>query len=261
MPAKLVLLSIARRDAFPFESKPKQFIAERDVYHILLENGESYIFKPARNENLKEDRTAYVPQVELAIYEKFKQLQGKYIPICYGIAVLHGQVGLLLEKCGRRTLEYPPQNDENAKFILYMQAIYATERCLAAGLVHQDPDFRNLVYDPDTLRVWIINFDQEKREDEKPEDVWAFMDGDFSEHFDYHYAPSGFRWGLICTYKALLERPFELSLYILVLHHCFCLVKKKMIERLTHKFNFTKDPYAIPALPGSACSGSSPPSQ
>lgn len=58
--------------------------------------------------------------------------------------MLDGEVGLLLEDCGRRTLEYPPQDDDDAKFILYMRAMCAMERCLAAGLVHQDADFRNL---------------------------------------------------------------------------------------------------------------------
>lgn len=61
-----------------------------------------------------------MPQDELAVYEKFKYLQGKYIPICYGLVTLHGQVGLLIKDCGSKTFENPPQDDGNAKFILFV---------------------------------------------------------------------------------------------------------------------------------------------
>lgn len=45
----------------PFPRKIKQFIAERDVYHVLLENGKTYVFKPARDEDPDEERLAYIP--------------------------------------------------------------------------------------------------------------------------------------------------------------------------------------------------------
>lgn len=52
----------------------------RYVYRVLLENGESVIFKPAPDEEPANNRDAYVPQDELAVYNRFKSLQCKYIP-------------------------------------------------------------------------------------------------------------------------------------------------------------------------------------
>lgn len=139
-------------------SIPKKFVAERDVYRVLLENGESFIFKPACDEEPANDRDAYVPQDELAVYNRFKYLQGRYIPICYGIVTLRGKVDLLMEDCGSKTFENPPL-DENTKFILFLRAMCAMERCLSAGLVHQDAEFRNIIYNPVTLQVRIIDIE------------------------------------------------------------------------------------------------------
>lgn len=66
----------------------------------------------------------------------------------------------------------PP--NENEKFILYLRAMCAMERCLAVGLVYQDVDFRNLVYSPDTLQVRIIDIEPSQHPT-KPQDVWVLM--------------------------------------------------------------------------------------
>lgn len=200
-----------------------------------LENGDCYVFKPARDEDPDEDRPAYIPQVELVVYELFRRLQGKYIPKCYGIISLRGKRGLLMENCGWRTSEYPPQDDEKAKFILFMRAMCAMERYMAAGLVHPDPDFRNIIYNPTTLQVRII--DIEGYTYKKPQDIWAHMDSGFAKWFGYNLATSGFWWGLTSIISVLLEHPFDQALYFLVLHYCFCLMKKKMLETFARRFH------------------------
>lgn len=205
---------------------PKQFVAERNAYRILLENGESCIFKPARDEEPANDRDAYVPQDELAVYNKFKSLQGRYIPICYGLVTLRGKVGLLMEDCGSKTFENPPL-DENTKFILFLRATCAMERCLAAGLVHQDAGFRNIVYNPVTLQVRTIDIEIPEYERYKPQDEWISMDASFSRFFNYRIKTSGFRWGLFSIANILMRNLWDVFLYLFVLQYCFCLVKKK----------------------------------
>lgn len=171
---------------------------------------------------------------------------GKYIPTCHGVITLRGKLGLLMENCGRRTFEYPPQDDENAKFIIFMRAMCAMERCMAAGLVLPDAHFRNIIYDPVTLQVRII--DIEGYTSGKPQDVWASMDASFSKWFGYDLATSGFWWGLTSIVNVFIERPFEWPLYVLVLHYCFCLVKKKLLETFVRKFEAKRKSSIIPSI-------------
>lgn len=147
----------------------KQFIVERDVYYVLFVNGDCYVFKPAQNENPDEDRPAYIPQVELVVYELFRRLQGKHISKCYGTISLRGKRGLLMENCGQRTFECPSQDDEKAKFIHLIRAMCTTGRCMAAGLVHPDSDFQNITYNSTTLQVRIIDIKEYTYK--KPQDV------------------------------------------------------------------------------------------
>lgn len=76
-----------------------------------------------------------------------------------------------MEDCGSKTFENPSL-DENTKFILFLRAMCAMERCLSAGLVHQDAEFRNIVYNPVTLQVRIIDIEIPQYERYKPQDVW-----------------------------------------------------------------------------------------
>lgn len=55
-------------------------------------------------------------------------------------------------------------DDETAKLILFSLAMCAMERCLAAGLVHQDADSRNSV----TLQVRIMDIDMPRYCADKP---------------------------------------------------------------------------------------------
>lgn len=64
--------------------------------------------------------------------------------------------GLLLEDCGEKTYEDPP-DDEISKFLSTCEQCVPMERCLAAGLVHPDMEFRNVVYNPTTLQMRIID--------------------------------------------------------------------------------------------------------
>lgn len=99
---------------------------------------------------------------------------------------------------------------------------------MAAGLVHPDSHFRNIIYDPVTLQVRIIDIEGFTRK--KPQNIWASMDASFSRWFGYNLATSSFWWGLTSIISVLIERPFELELYLLVLHCCFCMMKKKTLE-------------------------------
>lgn len=77
--------------------------------------------------------------------------------------------------------EYPPQEDKNAKSILFLRGMRAMERCMAAGLVHPDSHFRNIIYDPVTLQLTSI--DIEGYTSEKPQDI--SMDASLSKWFGY----------------------------------------------------------------------------
>ncbi|OJJ80988.1 uncharacterized protein ASPGLDRAFT_50974 [Aspergillus glaucus CBS 516.65] len=44
------------------------------------------------------------------------------------------------------------------------------ERCLSAGLVHQDAEIRNIIYNPVTLQVRIIDIEIPQYERYKPQD-------------------------------------------------------------------------------------------
>lgn len=57
------------------------------------------------------------------MYQKFQRLQGKYIPICYGIVELDDAVGLLMEDCESKVLREFPEN-ENERFILHKGSVY-----------------------------------------------------------------------------------------------------------------------------------------
>lgn len=92
--------------------------------------------------------------------------------------------GLLVKDCGKKTLSKPLQ-DGDGKFILHMRAIWVVERCLAAGLVHQDMAFRNIVYDPTTLDLRVIVIGPVPGAESNSEDVWLNMDGGFYTKFGY----------------------------------------------------------------------------
>lgn len=187
---------------------------------MLLENGDNYIFKPDKPED--DEREGHCAQREIEVYhQRFRHLQGNCIPICYGVITLRGEIGLLLQDCGRRTFEYPPQ-DENSKFILYMRATCVTSRCLAAGLVHPDMEFRNIqvVYNPETLQARFIDIEPVRYAAYTSEDMWIFVDGGFFCEFGYGKATISFYWGLSGVLKALIARPWDLSLYALVPQFC-----------------------------------------
>lgn len=57
---------------------------------------------------------------------------------------MDGQTGLVLEDCGTGTFMRPP-DDEVDRFRLFMRAHCVMERCLAAGFVHDDMEFRNVL--------------------------------------------------------------------------------------------------------------------
>lgn len=104
------------------------------------------------------------------------------------------------------------------------------ERCMAAGLVHQDAEFCNTVYNPVTLQVRIIDIELLRYETYKPQDAWVSMDASFSRFFKFKIRTSGLHWGLFSITNILIKHPQNLSLYLLVLHYCFCLMKKKTME-------------------------------
>lgn len=211
-----------------FPSPPKRLIRERDIVHVLLECGDNYIFKPDKPED--DEREGHCAQREMEVYDRFRHLQGKCIPICYGIASLDGEVGLLLQDCGRRTFEYPP-SDKNSKFILYMRATCVMSQCLRAGLVHPDMEFRNIVYNLKTLQVRFIDIEPVRYAEYTPEDMWKFLDGGFFREFGYGKTTVSFYWGFSGVLKALMAYPCDLSLYFLILQFCLCLVRKKFMMR------------------------------
>lgn len=213
---------------YQFPSEIKQFTpGQRNIYHIRLENGSTYIFKPYRPEDEEQDRLEYIPEDELEVYDKFPHLQGKYLPICYGLVKMDGMSGLLLENCGTKTYEDPPEN-ETSKFLLFMRAMCALERVLAAGLLHQDMEFRNMVYDPETLQMRIIDIGPVPGFDETPKELWRFFYADFAWWFKYTKLVTGFWWGVFNVLRVLLAYPLDLSMYPLVLHFCLALVKRRM---------------------------------
>lgn len=167
-----------------FPNPPKHFIKELDIVHVLCANGDSYIFKPDKPESY--EREAHIAECEMAVYQRFKHLQGTCIPICYGVGTLHpgGETGLLIQDCGTRTFEYPPQ-DENSKFILYMRAVFIMSKCLDAGFVHEDMEFRNIVYDPQTLQVRMVDVEPVRYAKYTAVDMWKFLDLGFIDEFGY----------------------------------------------------------------------------
>ncbi|OJJ86837.1 uncharacterized protein ASPGLDRAFT_56383 [Aspergillus glaucus CBS 516.65] len=82
--------------SYEFASPIKRFDkGTRDIFRVELVNGESYVFKPHRPKDDENDRFEYIPEGELKVYNKFRHLQGKYIPICYGIVEMNSMSGLL----------------------------------------------------------------------------------------------------------------------------------------------------------------------
>lgn len=163
----------------------------------MLENGPSYVFKPDRPEDEIEERGSYSSRDEAAVCQKFKHLQGTCIPICYGGITLRDQVGLLLHDCSRKPLLFPPKDDEISKFILYMRAKWVVQTCLESGFIHPDMEFRNIVYDPDTLQVRLIDIEPVRYANYTPQDIWNFMSAGFAESFGMEEnllnSPGGYR--------------------------------------------------------------------
>lgn len=95
--------------SYEFVSQIKRFDkGTRDIFRVELVNGESYVFKPYRPKDDENDRFEYIPEDELKVYNKFRHLQGKYIPICYGIVEMNSMSGLLLEDCSEKNLWRTP---------------------------------------------------------------------------------------------------------------------------------------------------------
>lgn len=204
-----------------------------------MENGEKYIFKPERPEDLYENRDEYLPQPELERYDEFKHLQGKYIPICYGLMKMYNKVGLVVEDCGPLTFNEPPQ-DENSKFIIYMRAMWAVERILASGLNHPDLTPRNIVYYPDTLKVRIIDIAPLPYTTRQPPGIWLNFDAELYDEFHYKRDTYNFWWGLSRVFKAFVARPWDLALYLIVPRFCIALIVKKFVTRNVGKFDTKK---------------------
>lgn len=98
------------KSSYQFPSEIKQFTpGQREIYHIKLENGNTYIFKPYRNEDEEQDLLEYIPEDELEVYDRLPHLQGTYLPICYGLVKMDGMSGLLLEDCGSKTYVDSPR--------------------------------------------------------------------------------------------------------------------------------------------------------
>lgn len=91
---------------------------------------------------------------------------------------------MVLEDSGHETLEDPPKN-EKEEFILYLQAMCATERCLTTELMHQDADFQGVFYNPAILQVRIIDieFSEDPNPEDKPQDVWVIVKLNFGTYF------------------------------------------------------------------------------
>ena len=218
------------KSSYRFPSEIKQFTpGQREIYHIKLENGNTYIFKPYRNEDEEQDLLEYIPEDELEVYDNFPHLQGTYLPICYGLVKMDGMCGLLLEDCGSKTYVDPPE-DETSKFLLFMRAMCALERLLAAGILHPDLALRNVVYDPETLRMRIIDIGpvpgSPGYDEETPEHLWRSFYGEFARWW-FEYS-TGFWWGVFNVLRVILAHPLDLSLYPLILHFCLALVKRRM---------------------------------
>jgi len=65
----------------------------------------------------------------------------------------------------------------------------AMERRLAAELVHQDADFRNIVSNPATLQVKITDIEISEYGRYKPQDLWISMNASISRFFNYRTEP------------------------------------------------------------------------
>lgn len=98
----------------------------------------------------------------------------------------------------------------------------AMQRCLAPGLVYQDAEFRNVVYNPDTLQVRIIDLELPKYTRYKPEDIWASMDASFDRFFNYKKRTCGFWWALFPITNMLMKCPWDLGLYLPVASFLEC---------------------------------------
>ena len=92
-----------------------------------------------------------------------------------------------------------------------MRAMCALERVLAAGLLHPDMEFRNMVYDPETLQIRIIDIGPVPGFDETPKELWRFFYADFAWWFKYTKLVTGFWWGVFNVLRVLLAYPLDLS--------------------------------------------------
>lgn len=159
------------------------------------------------------------------MYQKFQHLQGKYIPLCSGVVELDDAVGLLMEDCGNKALRDPP-GDENERFILHMEATWVMEPCLAAGLVHPDIAFRNIVYDLVTLKMRVIDIGPIGKLRYTTKGIWLAMAGKFYRHFGYKRVTFNFWCGFRGVVRVLWARPLDLGLYLLILRFTFAMMKK-----------------------------------
>lgn len=160
---------------------------------------------------------------------------------------MYNKIGLVVEDCGPLTFNEPPQ-DENSKFILYMRAMWAIERCLASGLNHPDLTPRNIVYYPDTLKVRVIDIAPLQYTTRKPPGIWLNFDAELYYEFNYKEETFNFWWGSTRVFKAFMVRPWDLALYLIVLRFCFALVVKRFVTRKEGKFGEKKLSYYFDSL-------------
>lgn len=112
-----------------------------------------------------------------------------------------------------------------------MRAKCVVQKCLESGFIHPDMEFQNIVYDPDTLQVRLIDIEPVRYANYTPQDIWKFMSAGFAESFGYGRESTKLSWGLSKVLIVLRARPWDGAIYLLILRFCFCQVKKKITMR------------------------------
>lgn len=92
--------------------------------------------------------------------------------------------------------------------------------------------FRNIIYDPNTLQVRIIDIEPVRYTDSiQPQDIWRDMDIGFLDFFGYGNPITRFSWGLSNMPRVLKTRPWNRDLLLLLLNFCLCLLKRNVTMR------------------------------
>lgn len=105
-------------------------------------------------------------------------------------------------------------------------------KCLSAGFAHQDFDFRNVVYDPVTLDVRLIDIEPSGGSGCSPRDLWEFLDGSSQDSFMWQEKDMTFTWGLSHVVRLKMSKLFSFPFLLLVIQFCYYLVKKKFAKVL-----------------------------